>query len=116
MCIVGRRHKRIDCWYSIRRHPITQARRQRILEGIAVLVGPPRNPVVQVVLHGWVRFRQRSQVTISLITLPGDHEPERVPRGRGAATISGLEEGFADVTIVLTARRQKRYFTLICLG
>src|SRR5256885_11156578 len=113
MSVIRCGNKRVDCWHSLRWHPVSQTRRQRVRETVAVFIGPLWNPVIEILLHRGIRFFECSNVAVTLIALPGNDEPERVPRGRCAAAVDWLERRFAHVAVVFTARRQQRYFTLL---
>src|ERR1700736_3904198 len=106
-------NKRVDCWHSLRWHPVSQTGRQRVRETVAVLICPLWNPVIEILLHRGIRFFECSNVAVTLIAFPGNDEPERVPRGRRAAAVDWLECRFADVAEVFTARRYQRHLALL---
>ena len=107
-----RRHERVDRRHVLRRQPVTEAGRQRVGVLVAVPARPLRHPHVEVLLHERERPLERAQIAVAPVALPRQHEPERVPRRRGAAAVRRLEGGLADVAVVAVAGAEQRHLAL----
>ena len=89
------------------RIPVAEARRERVVEPVAVGREPLRQPRRQVVLHPRVVAREVLAIAVAHVGLPRADEPPGIPDRRGA-TVGGLECRSRLVAVVGRSRRQQR--------